>query len=275
MNYFPTNMGNWNYGKSLDWLERLNYNKASNVNLLKKYYPDIKDNVIHSGYFGTMDSVLLYSYIREYKPKNILEIGGGTSTKIMFQALEKNNENTKLTCFALQRTSEDFKIPKNVEYVFHDGDFMDSYYQNPIDLEKLDFVFIDGPHEAYFATFFCYEILDNLKQNTLIHIHDFQEPRILQEGYEKGWYTLGEYMKHPTITDEAFTVYYHLKYHQNYDLLCKSNDLLENNFELVNFIENISNCMYKNAFNEKGLFKKKKSRIENETQASSIYLLKS
>jgi hypothetical protein len=81
-------------------------------------------------------------------------------------------------------------------------------------------------------------------------------------------------MKNPTITDEAFTVYYHLKYHKGYELLCKSNDLLENNFGLINFIENVSNCMYKNALNKKGLFNKKKVRIENETQASSIYLLK-
>jgi hypothetical protein len=64
----------------------------------------------------------------------------------MFQALTKNNEKTKLTCFALQRTSEDFKIPEGIEYVFHKGDFMDSYYQNPIDLEKLYFIFIDVPH---------------------------------------------------------------------------------------------------------------------------------
>lgn len=270
-------MGNWNYGKSLDWLNQMKYDKGNVVFLLKKYYPEIKDSVIHSGYFGTMDFVLLYCYVREYKPKNIFEIGGGTSTKIIFQALAKNNENSKLTCFALQRTSEDFKIPENIEYVFHGGDFMDSYYQNPIDLKKLDFVFIDGPHEAYFATFFCYDILDNLNSNTLIHIHDFQEPNVLQEGYEKGWYTLGELGKNPTITDEAFTVYYHLKHHDNYELLCKSNDLLENNFELVDFIEHVSDCMYKNGnfSNIKGgLFKKKKPVIKNESPASSFYLLK-
>jgi predicted O-methyltransferase YrrM len=268
-------MGCWNYGKSLDWLDELKYNKENVGSLLKKYYPEIKDDVIHSGYFGTMDSVLLYCYIREYKPKNILEIGGGTSTKIMLQALTKNNENAKITCFALQRTSEDFKISEKIDYEFYAGDFMDTYYQNPIDLGKIDFIFIDGPHEAYFATFFCYEILDKLKNNTLIHIHDFQEPSVLREGYEKSWYVLGEYMKHPTITDEAYTVYFHLKNNTNYKLLCKSNDLLENNFNLVEFIENVSNCMYKNAFEKKGLFKQRKSRIKNETQASSIYLLKS
>src|SRR5579863_1906547 len=98
-------MGNWNYGKSLDgWLENLtNYDKDSIVNMLQKYYSEIKGSVIHTSYFGTMDSVLLYSFVREYKPKNILEIGGGTSTRILFQALEKNGLSSKLTSYAIQR----------------------------------------------------------------------------------------------------------------------------------------------------------------------------
>jgi len=175
---------------------------------------------------------------------------------------------------ALKRTSEDFNIPDNVEYIFHSGDFMDSYFSNPVNLENLDFVFIDGLHEAYFATFFCYELLDKLKPNTLIHIHDFQEPSVLKEGYEKGWYTLGKYMKQPTITDEAFTVYYHLKYRNDYKFLCKSNDLLENHFEMISFIENVSNCMYRNNLTDGGIFKKKKTRNENEAPAESVYLLR-
>lgn len=274
-------MGNWQYGKSLkDWSIVTNYDRKVVVNMINKYYTEIEGSVIHTGYFGTMDSVLLYSYLRDFKPKNILEIGGGTSTRIMFQALEKNGFNVKLTCYAKERTSDVKESPNCVRYTFHEGDFLDSFFEHPINPEEVDFVFIDGAHEAYFATFFCYEILEKLRPGTLIHIHDVQEPDILLEGYQKGWFTLSKYTPNPTITDEFFTVYFYIKNNKKFKVLCKSNDLLEKNFEEISFIENVEECMYRNVNKkeEKSSFfhklKKQEQKIEGQAPATSFYMIK-
>lgn len=111
-------MGNWNYGKSLDseLFELIGYDKDKIINMIRKYYPEIQDSIIHTSYFGTMDSILLYSFVREFKPKNILEIGGGTSTKIIFQALAKNGLDVKLTSYAIERTSDMPSTPNNIQY---------------------------------------------------------------------------------------------------------------------------------------------------------------
>lgn len=270
-------MGNWNYGKSLDgWLESLtNYDKDFIVNMLQKYYSEIKGSVIHTSYFGTMDSVLLYSFVREYKPKNILEIGGGTSTRILFQALEKNGINSKLTSYAIQRTIDLPSTPKCIDYTFVDGDFLTTFFDNKINLDHIDFVFIDGPHESYFADFYCYEILDKIKPGTLVHIHDVHDPDVLLEGYNKGWYVL-DYAKYPTITDEIFSVYLYLKHKGGFKILCRSNNLLEKNLEKIKFIDNVEKCLYSNSLSKdhRRFFKRKTTRNKEETQASSFYMLK-
>lgn len=275
-------MGNWQYGLSLkDWDATTYYNKDVVVNMIMKYYPEIKNSVIHTGYFGSMDSVLLYSYLREFKPTNILEVGGGTSTKIMFKALTENGLNSKLTCYAKERTSEVKEIPNCVKYVFHEGDFLTTFFEHPLNPEEFDFIFIDGAHEAYFASFFCYEIFEKLKSQTLIHIHDAQEPDVLLEGYQKGWYTLGEYTRNPTITDEMYVVYQYIKNHKNYKVLCKSSDLLEKNFERINFIEGVEKCLYRNVNKKdsknsfrRGLFKNEKQKNEEEAPGTSFYMIK-
>lgn len=275
-------MGNWQYGQSLkDWFIITDYDRDAVVNVIKKYYDEIKESIIHTGYFGSMDTVLLYSYLREFKPRNILEIGGGTSTRVMFQALEKNNLDVKLICYAKERTSNIKENPNCVKYTFHEGDFLESFFKYPLIPEELDFVFIDGAHESYFATFFCYEIFEKLKPGTLIHIHDVQEPDVLLEGYEKGWYTLSKYTPNPTITDEFFTVYLYIKNAKNYKVLCRSNDLLEKNFDKISFIKGVEDCMYRNVNKKEKKsssflhrFKKQEQRIEEQAPATSFYMIK-
>lgn len=174
-----------------------------------------------------------------------------------------------MTCHLLQTIF-------NIQYSFHEGDFLDTYFENKPELSSLDFVFIDGPHESYFATFYCYEILERLRSGTLIHIHDINEPDVLLEAYQKGWYT-PFHRNYPTITDEAFTVYLYLKNRKGYKVLCRASDLLEKNFEKISFIQDVENCLYRNALSKKTgkrFFQRKNTRGKDETQASSFYMIK-
>jgi predicted O-methyltransferase YrrM len=239
-------MGNFNYGKTLSqWGERLSYNKEKIVELLKKHYENTKNVVTPNGYYSKLDGMLLLSILDEYKPNNIVEIGGGLTTKLIMSHIQKNKPETNFTTFAIDlRNTLPTEKPKNFKYI--EGDFLNTYFENDIDWSNVDLLFIDALHEAHFATFFCYELFPKLKKGAIIHVHDFQEPSVLLEGYNKGYITLGEYWKNPTITDEAYEIFYYIKDKPEYRVLCNSNNLLELNTKLVDWIPNVTDSLYIN-----------------------------
>jgi hypothetical protein len=88
--------------------------------------------------------------------------------------------------------------------------------------------------------------LSKLKPNTIIHIHDCQQPDVLLEGYQKGWWSVGEYCPHPSITDEYYTVAMFLKHYSNrFRILCNTNDLVEHHYQELDFIPEALNDRYR------------------------------
>lgn len=245
-------MGNFNYGKTLnEWDARLAYDKEAIVKILKNNYDSVKDAAHTNGYYSLLDSHLLLSFLNEARPKNIVEIGGGLTTKMMIEHIKTNRPETNLTTFAIDlKNTLPQNLPKNFKYI--EGDFLTTYFDNFIDWGNIDLLFIDALHEAHFATFFCYELFPKLKKGALIHVHDVQEPSVLLEGYQKGYIKLGEYWKNATITDEAYQLFYYIKDKPEYLVLCNSNNLLEKHTELVSWITNIEKNKYVN-LNSTGL----------------------
>jgi len=240
-------MGNFNYGKTLQlWDERLSYDKDEIVNLLKKNYDEIKDMATSGGYFNYVDSLLLLSMLKEFNPMNIVEIGGGGTTKMIISYINKYQPDIHLSTFAIEIMHTLGSISEPINFKFIKGDFLNTYFENEIDWESVDLLFIDGLHEAHFATFYCHEIFPKLKKGTLIHIHDVQEPSILLDGYQKGYLKLGEYWKNPAITDEAYEIYYFIKDKPEYKILCNSNNLIEYHSDLVRWIPNAEGNKYIN-----------------------------
>lgn len=239
-------MGNFNYGKTLrDWDARLAYDKDAIVKLLKDNYDAVKNITKTNGYYSLLDSHILLSLLNETRPKNIVEIGGGLTTKMMMEFIKLNELETNLTTFAIDlKNTLPPDLPQNFKYV--EGDFLNTYFENNVDWANVDILFIDALHEAHFATFFCYELFPKLKKGALIHVHDVQEPSVLMEGYQKGYIKLGEYWKNPTITDEAYEVFYYIKDKPEYLVVCNSNNLLELHSELINWIPNVERNKYIN-----------------------------
>ena len=126
-------------------------------------------------YFSGFDAAVYYALIRLLKPKRVIEIGGGYSTRIAHRALSRNGPNGRLTC--IEPNPDErlnglniYLVQKRVEEV--DLDYF-------LQLEANDILFIDSSHTVKFGSDVCYEFLDvlpNIKPGVWVHVHDIFFP---------------------------------------------------------------------------------------------------
>jgi hypothetical protein len=133
---------------------------------------DFEDN----DYFNGFDAAVYYSLIRHLKPKRVIEIGSGYSTRIAHQALSRNGNDGTLACIEpnperLNGLSLKVElIRKRVEEI--DVEFF-------AQLEANDILFIDSSHTVKFGSDVCYEFLEVLpviKPGVWVHVHDIFFP---------------------------------------------------------------------------------------------------
>jgi hypothetical protein len=130
----------------------------------------------NNDFFSGFDAAVYYSLIRHLQPQQIIEIGGGHSTRIAGHALARNGKG-RLTCIEpfpearlLDANLSVKIIQKRVEEI--DVDFFSC-------LEKDDILFIDSSHAVKFGSDVCYEFLEvlpHLKPGVWIHVHDIFFP---------------------------------------------------------------------------------------------------
>ncbi len=142
-----------------------------------------------NGYYSYTDGIVLYSMIRYFQPKQIVEIGSGFSSAVMLDTNEIFFDNQiNLTfidpyaerLFSLM-TEEDKKrikvIEKDVQVIPL------SVFEN---LQAGDILFIDSTHVSKTGSdvnYILFEILPILKSGVLIHFHDVFYPF----EYPKDW----------------------------------------------------------------------------------------
>lgn len=143
---------------------------------LEPYAGELADVDLNNDYFSGLDAVVYYSLIRHLKPRRVIEIGGGYSTRLANKALAVN-QSGRLTC--IEPYPEDrlngsqFSvqlITKRVEEI--DVSFFEC-------LEANDILFIDSSHTVKFGSDVCYEfleILPALKRGVWVHVHDIFFP---------------------------------------------------------------------------------------------------
>jgi hypothetical protein len=152
------------------------------LNLLHKlagYRDEVKEidsSYFDNDYFNGFDAAVYYSLIRHLRPKRIVEIGSGYSTRIADQAIGRNGDG-RLTCiepFAGERLNglrlKVDLIQKRVEEI--DVDFFSC-------LEGNDILFIDSSHTVKFGSDVCYEFLEvipTLRSGVRVHVHDIFFP---------------------------------------------------------------------------------------------------
>jgi hypothetical protein len=132
-------------------------------------------------YFAGFDACLYYALIRDLRPRHVIEIGAGMSTRVADHALRRNRTAghlAELICI------EPFPQPRLT-------DAMPSLtlIERPVEtvpleqfdvLQANDILFIDSSHAVKFGGDVCrefLEILPRLQRGVWIHVHDIFFPR--------------------------------------------------------------------------------------------------
>lgn len=152
------------------------------------YRSEYRDNrfraeSILNGYgrgFGSIEAQVLHSVVRHYRPRRIVEVGGGSSTYCSLKALELNRaedgRGSELICIEpfpsapLRRDERVRIIPEPVQRVG-----LDVFAR----LDRGDLLFVDSTHTVKpggDVNYLVLEVLPRLKAGVVVHFHDIFLP---------------------------------------------------------------------------------------------------
>ncbi len=133
-------------------------------------------------WFPRLDAALAYSFVREFMPRRIVEIGSGHSTRFMARAIRDQGLSTRLTAIdpAPRARLDGLKIERLQAPVQTLG------VEPFAALAAGDFVFIDSSHVLMPGTdvdFLLNIVLPMLPAGVLVHFHDI----FLPDAYPDDW----------------------------------------------------------------------------------------
>lgn len=133
-------------------------------------------------WFPRLDAAVAYAIVRREKPRLIVEIGSGHSTRFMARAVSDGHLDTRIVCIDPAPRASLAELPvKHVASLLHEAD--------PACFKALapgDILFVDSSHIAMPGTDVdrvLLDILPRLPSGVLVHIHDITLP----EAYPKAW----------------------------------------------------------------------------------------
>jgi predicted O-methyltransferase YrrM len=188
-------------------LKGIEINKAEQFSLLenfKNYYNNIPYDFINASpsdtryqvkgaWYRNSDVVMLYSMMRHFKPKRIIEVGSGYSSAVM---LDIND------MFLHSQTTMSFidPHPERLFGLMNENDKKQHHVLSKIvqevdievfkSLEANDILFIDSSHVSKVGSdlnHLLFEILPVLKPGVLIHFHDIYYPFEMPEHWVLEW----------------------------------------------------------------------------------------
>jgi hypothetical protein len=133
--------------------------------------------------FGLSSGALLYSMIRAFGSRRVVEIGGGYSSLVSIEALEKNHGSRgfEFTCVepyplpwlrrSLSARAETCKLVESTAEMTAPATFLG--------LSENDVLFVDSSHVSKLGSdvnFVYLQILPRLKPGVIVHIHDIYIP---------------------------------------------------------------------------------------------------
>lgn len=129
----------------------------------------------NNGYFSGDDARLLFAFVAAFKPKRILEIGSGNSTKFMRLALNSCAVDSQIISIDPVPRA---KIDRVVDIAIEKS-LLEVRLSEFDKLEAGDLLFHDGSHLTFNgADTVCLflEVLPRIKPGVIVHIHDIQLP---------------------------------------------------------------------------------------------------
>jgi len=195
----------FNAEEQLDLLAKFNYNEE----LLKFPLSKKKDFEFYydNGSYCSGDAEYLYNIVRHFKPSRIIEIGSGSSTLMVRNAITANkldNSNYKCNHICIEPYEQPWLEEIEVELIREKIENIDkSFFQK---LESKDILFIDSSHiiRPQGDVLFEYlELLPTLKSGVLIHAHDIFTPK----DYLNDWVYENHCLWNEQYLLEAFITY--------------------------------------------------------------------
>ncbi len=129
-----------------------------------------------NGFYTSPDAEVLYTMVRKFQPRQILEIGCGNSTRISRQAIIDGKLATRLVCIDPCPRTEIRALADEIHLERIESPASLKYFQA---LEPGDFLFIDSSHELRLGNdcvFLYLRALREVKPGVIIHIHDIYLP---------------------------------------------------------------------------------------------------
>ena len=136
----------------------------------------------NNGFFEAVDAEVAYTLVRHYKPRRIVEVGGGYSSRVLAAALDLNFKVDGVRGELVTIDPSPDRYPKNAlndrvylipQPVQHVG--LDMF----LSLQSGDFLFLDSSHVVGIGSDVVWEYLEivpRLSPGVLIHAHDIFIP---------------------------------------------------------------------------------------------------
>jgi hypothetical protein len=178
----------------LELLSKFHYNKE--LSEIPKHKMQGNEPYYCNPSYGVPDAEILYSIIRHFKPKRIIEIGAGESTKFIQRAIKRNN-------------LEDLNEAEHVCVEPYERPWLDNFHgirliRKPVQdcdlslfresLKENDILFIDSSHVIRTQGDVVFEylnIMPSLNRGVIVHCHDIFLPREYSlkwiEGMKRFW----------------------------------------------------------------------------------------
>ena len=132
-------------------------------------------------YFAGFDAALYYAFIRDLKPRRIIEVGCGYSTRIAHQALRRNRDEGNPGALTSIEPYPDVRLTgARIEMTLIEQPIEELDLTLFDSLESGDILFIDSSHAVRTGGDVCRELLDilpALKSGVYVHVHDIFLPR--------------------------------------------------------------------------------------------------
>jgi len=170
---------NFNINSQLNFLNSLKYsNELIALELLNK---SNKSNfIINNGSFEAGDADFYYQIIRHLKPKKIIEVGSGHSTKLALIAINKNFEEfkTKTEIKCIEPYENKWLESLNIKVLR--CKIENTHFNWEDELNENDILFIDSSHiirpNGDILKIYL-EIIPKLRKGVIIQIHDIFTPK--------------------------------------------------------------------------------------------------
>ncbi len=179
------------YARRYDWIPNLGIDREAHVRWLDRFaafrdelaaFPAVSESdeafFWSNPAFPPGDAIALYGMIRDTKPRRIVEIGSGHSTRLAMRAAGLNRSGS-ITCVepypmpSIRRAAEAGAL-RLVESKVQDVDL--GLFT---ELERGDVLFIDSSHVSKIGSDVnheIFEILPRLKPGVMVHFHDIFLP---------------------------------------------------------------------------------------------------